>query len=101
MWSKRRKEQCQKYNVEVKVPIFGQNYLRICGKLGNSEDGYGCLRYIQRRIYLNFDMVHPVVCCNNSYKLEPVKYDTCIMLKSGQGWLHVPASLEAETCSQP
>jgi hypothetical protein len=33
--------------------------------------------------------------CNISNKLEPVKHNKCIMLKSDQGWLHVSASLEA------
>jgi hypothetical protein len=31
----------------------------------------------------------------NNNKLESVKHENCVMLKSEQGWLHVSASFEA------
>jgi hypothetical protein len=40
---------------------------------------------------INLDMVHPVVCWNNSSKVEPVKLNTCIVLRCEEGWLHVSA----------
>jgi hypothetical protein len=40
-------------------------------------------------------MVHPIVCYNNSNKLESVEHNTCILFKCNQGWLHVSAFQEA------